>query len=180
MHPLRLLQHQLSQLLVERGQVPRPSRAHAGNGAPGETALRLPFGWPVSWPVLDWEVGLCSREQGVGGGRKSSSSHERLLPQAYRWMIDSRDDYTEERLAQLEDPFSLYRCHTIMNCTQTCPKVGAGTRFSPAGWDEGELSQLTQPFPSPVAFLPQGLNPGKAIAEIKKMMATYKEKAAHA
>nr|XP_009503252.1 PREDICTED: succinate dehydrogenase [ubiquinone] iron-sulfur subunit, mitochondrial [Phalacrocorax carbo] len=67
-----------------------------------------------------------------------------VLMQAYRWMIDSRDDYTEERLAQLQDPFSLYRCHTIMNCTRTCPK---------------------------------GLNPGKAIAEIKKMMATYKEKA---
>uniref|UniRef100_A0A8B9LA04 Succinate dehydrogenase [ubiquinone] iron-sulfur subunit, mitochondrial n=1 Tax=Astyanax mexicanus TaxID=7994 RepID=A0A8B9LA04_ASTMX len=64
---------------------------------------------------------------------------------AYRWMIDSRDDYTEERLSKLQDPFSLYRCHTIMNCTRTCPK---------------------------------GLNPGKAIAEIKKMMATYKEKKA--
>nr|XP_025036496.1 succinate dehydrogenase [ubiquinone] iron-sulfur subunit, mitochondrial [Pelodiscus sinensis] len=70
-----------------------------------------------------------------------------VLMQAYRWMIDSRDDYTEERLAQLEDPFSLYRCHTIMNCTKTCPK---------------------------------GLNPAKAIAEIKKMMATYKEKAVSA
>ncbi|XP_063001496.1 succinate dehydrogenase [ubiquinone] iron-sulfur subunit, mitochondrial [Elgaria multicarinata webbii] len=70
-----------------------------------------------------------------------------VLMQAYRWMIDSRDDYTEERLAQLQDPFSLYRCHTIMNCTKTCPK---------------------------------GLNPGKAIAEIKKMMATYKETAARA
>uniref|UniRef100_A0A673MDV5 succinate dehydrogenase n=1 Tax=Sinocyclocheilus rhinocerous TaxID=307959 RepID=A0A673MDV5_9TELE len=58
-------------------------------------------------------------------------------------MIDSRDDFTEERLSKLQDPFSLYRCHTIMNCTKTCPK---------------------------------GLNPGKAIAEIKKMMATYKEK----
>uniref|UniRef100_A0A8B9L726 Succinate dehydrogenase [ubiquinone] iron-sulfur subunit, mitochondrial n=1 Tax=Astyanax mexicanus TaxID=7994 RepID=A0A8B9L726_ASTMX len=67
-----------------------------------------------------------------------------LVP-AYRWMIDSRDDYTEERLSKLQDPFSLYRCHTIMNCTRTCPK---------------------------------GLNPGKAIAEIKKMMATYKEKKA--
>ncbi|KAI2647873.1 Succinate dehydrogenase [ubiquinone] iron-sulfur subunit, mitochondrial [Labeo rohita] len=66
-----------------------------------------------------------------------------VLMQAYRWMIDSRDDYTEERLSKLQDPFSLYRCHTIMNCTRTCPK---------------------------------GLNPGKAIAEIKKMMATYKEK----
>ncbi|XP_019397014.1 PREDICTED: succinate dehydrogenase [ubiquinone] iron-sulfur subunit, mitochondrial isoform X2 [Crocodylus porosus] len=60
-----------------------------------------------------------------------------VLMQAYRWMIDSRDDYREERLAQLQNPFSLYRCHTIMNCTKTCPK---------------------------------GLNPGKAIAEIKKMM----------
>ncbi|NXF00013.1 SDHB dehydrogenase, partial [Menura novaehollandiae] len=65
--------------------------------------------------------------------------------QAYRWMVDSRDEFTAERLAQLQDPFSLYRCHTIMNCTRTCPK---------------------------------GLNPGKAIAEIKKMMATYKQKAA--
>ncbi|KAM9299641.1 succinate dehydrogenase [ubiquinone] iron-sulfur subunit, mitochondrial [Gastrophryne carolinensis] len=70
-----------------------------------------------------------------------------VLMQAYRWMIDSRDEFTEERLAKLQDPFSLYRCHTIMNCTRTCPK---------------------------------GLNPGKAIAEIKKMMATYKEKKAAA
>ncbi|XP_078095128.1 succinate dehydrogenase [ubiquinone] iron-sulfur subunit, mitochondrial [Mustelus asterias] len=70
-----------------------------------------------------------------------------VLMQAYRWMIDSRDEFTEERLAQLQDPFSLYRCHTIMNCTRTCPK---------------------------------GLNPGLAIAEIKKMMAVYKSKAATA
>ncbi|KAK7916660.1 hypothetical protein WMY93_012421 [Mugilogobius chulae] len=68
-----------------------------------------------------------------------------VLMQAYRWMIDSRDEFTEERLSKLQDPFSLYRCHTIMNCTKTCPK---------------------------------GLNPGKAIAEIKKMMATYKDKKA--
>ena len=59
------------------------------------------------------------------------------LLQAYRWLIDSRDEATGERLDNLEDPFRLYRCHTIMNCTQTCPK---------------------------------GLNPAKAIAEIKKMM----------
>ncbi len=59
------------------------------------------------------------------------------LLQAYRWLIDSRDEATGERLDDLEDPFRLYRCHTIMNCTQTCPK---------------------------------GLNPAKAIAEIKKMM----------
>ncbi|MEQ8334986.1 succinate dehydrogenase iron-sulfur subunit [Nisaea sp.] len=60
-----------------------------------------------------------------------------VLLQAYRWIADSRDEYTGERLDDLEDPFRLYRCHTIMNCTKTCPK---------------------------------GLNPAKAIGEIKKLM----------
>ena len=45
-----------------------------------------------------------------------------ILLQAYRWIADSRDEFTGERLDQLEDPFRLYRCHTIMNCTKTCPK----------------------------------------------------------
>jgi len=44
------------------------------------------------------------------------------LLQAYRWIADSRDEMTGERLDDLEDPFKLYRCHTIMNCTQVCPK----------------------------------------------------------
>ncbi|MDE0380092.1 MAG: succinate dehydrogenase iron-sulfur subunit [Rhodospirillales bacterium] len=44
------------------------------------------------------------------------------LLQAYRWLADSRDEATGERLDELEDPFRLYRCHTIMNCTRTCPK----------------------------------------------------------
>ena len=95
-----------------------------------------------------------------------------VLLQSYRWLADSRDHKTkvfvshicvclrfylnlsistvqflpklfklfslQERLEKLADPFSVYRCHTIMNCTKTCPK---------------------------------GLNPGKAIAEIKKLMA---------
>ena len=61
------------------------------------------------------------------------------LLQAYRWLIDSRDEATGERLDNLEDPFRLYRCHPIMNCAKVCPK---------------------------------GLNPAKAIAEIKKMMVT--------
>ena len=56
---------------------------------------------------------------------------------AYRWIADSRDEYTGDRLDALEDPFKLYRCHTIMNCTQSCPK---------------------------------GLNPAKAIAEIKQRL----------
>jgi succinate dehydrogenase / fumarate reductase iron-sulfur subunit len=44
-----------------------------------------------------------------------------VLLQAYRWIADSRDEATGERLDALEDPFKLYRCHTIMNCTTTCP-----------------------------------------------------------
>jgi succinate dehydrogenase and fumarate reductase iron-sulfur protein len=45
-----------------------------------------------------------------------------VLLQAARWILDSRDEFTGERLDALEDPFKLYRCHTIMNCTRTCPK----------------------------------------------------------
>jgi succinate dehydrogenase / fumarate reductase iron-sulfur subunit len=45
-----------------------------------------------------------------------------VLLQAYRWIADSRDEATGERLDNLEDPFRLYRCHTIMNCARTCPK----------------------------------------------------------
>ena len=61
-----------------------------------------------------------------------------VLLAAYRWLADSRDEATAERLDQLEDPFRLYRCHTIMNCANACPK---------------------------------GLNPAKAIAETKKLIA---------
>jgi len=59
-----------------------------------------------------------------------------VLLQAYRWIADSRDEATGERLDQLEDPFRLYRCHTIMNCTRTCPKG-----LNPAG-AIGEIKQL--------------------------------------
>jgi succinate dehydrogenase / fumarate reductase iron-sulfur subunit len=45
-----------------------------------------------------------------------------VLLQAYRFLADSRDEGTGERLDQLEDPFRLYRCHTIMNCANVCPK----------------------------------------------------------
>jgi succinate dehydrogenase / fumarate reductase iron-sulfur subunit len=45
-----------------------------------------------------------------------------VLLQAYRFIADSRDEATGERLDDLNDPFRLYRCHTIMNCTNTCPK----------------------------------------------------------
>ena len=45
-----------------------------------------------------------------------------ILLQAYRWLADSRDDDREGRLAQMDDAYSLYRCHTILNCTAACPK----------------------------------------------------------
>uniref|UniRef100_F1LCP3 succinate dehydrogenase n=1 Tax=Ascaris suum TaxID=6253 RepID=F1LCP3_ASCSU len=45
-----------------------------------------------------------------------------VLMQAYRWIIDSRDDMAVERLSRIQDSFSAFKCHTIMNCTKTCPK----------------------------------------------------------
>ena len=45
-----------------------------------------------------------------------------ILLQAYRFIVDSRDKNKKERLKQLNDAFKLYRCHTIMNCTNSCPK----------------------------------------------------------
>ena len=44
------------------------------------------------------------------------------LLQAYRFIADSRDTATNERLDNLEDPYRLFRCHTIMNCVDVCPK----------------------------------------------------------
>ncbi|CZT12095.1 hypothetical protein WAI453_007380 [Rhynchosporium graminicola] len=61
-----------------------------------------------------------------------------VLMQSYRWLADSRDQKKEERKAALDNSMSVYRCHTILNCSRTCPK---------------------------------GLNPGLAIAEIKKELA---------
>lgn len=61
-----------------------------------------------------------------------------MLLQSYRWLADSRDERKAERKEALDNSMSLYRCHTILNCSRTCPK---------------------------------GLNPAKAIAEIKKSMA---------
>ncbi len=64
-----------------------------------------------------------------------------VLLQAWRWLADSRDEATAERLDDMEGVFRLYGCHTILNCTRTCPK---------------------------------GLNPGKAIAEIKRLMIEHR------
>ncbi len=61
-----------------------------------------------------------------------------VLLQTFRWLQDSRDTHTQERKDLLQNSMSMYRCHTILNCTKTCPK---------------------------------GLNPGLAIAEMKKSLA---------
>ena len=75
----------------------------------------------------------------VIGGMSDKYLGPAVLLQAYRWIVDSRDDERKERLKKVADELKLYRCHTIMNCTNACPK---------------------------------GLNPAKAIAELKKMLAT--------
>lgn len=109
----------------QRERLQTPADADALNGADGHgpAACILCFCCSTSCPSYWW-----SGDKFLGPA---------VLLQAYRWIIDSRDEALGERLDALEDPFKLYRCHTIMNCTNTCPK---------------------------------GLNPAKAIAEIKKMM----------
>ena len=84
-----------------------------------------PFGQTLAQFMMVWQ-----RYRRNGSSRLSS-----------RWLNDSRDEATGERLDDLEDPFRLYRCHTIMNCAKSCPK---------------------------------GLNPAKAIAEIKRKMVERK------
>ena len=71
------------------------------------------------------------------------------LMQAYRWVIDSRDESTSKRLDRLRDPFSVYRCHTIMNCSKTCPKnLNPGRSIGElkkllAGWSKKEEPEMT-------------------------------------
>jgi len=108
----------------ERLQAPEDANILNGEDGHGPAGCILCFCCSTSCPSYWWN-----------GDRFLGPA---ILLQAYRWIADSRDEATGERLDQLEDPFRLYRCHTIMNCTNTCPK---------------------------------GLNPAKAIAEIKKLMA---------
>ena len=110
----------------ERERLQSPEQAEALNGPDGKgpAACILCFCCTSGCPSHWWN-----------GNRFLGPA---VLLQAWRWLADSRDEATGERLDNLEDPFRLYRCHTILNCTRTCPK---------------------------------GLNPGKAIASIKKMIA---------
>lgn len=108
----------------ERLQSPEEADLLNGTDGKGPAACILCFCCSTSCPSYWWN-----------GDRFLGPS---VLLQAYRWIADTRDEATGERLDQLEDPFRLFRCHVIMNCTRTCPK---------------------------------GLNPAKAISEIKQLMA---------
>ncbi len=111
----------------ERLQSPEDANLLNGDDGNGPAACILCFSCTTSCPSHWW-----NGDRFIGPA---------ALMQAQRWIADTRDEATGERLDALEDPFKLYRCHTIMNCTNTCPK---------------------------------GLNPAKAIAEIKKLMAVRK------
>ncbi|MEM8834134.1 MAG: succinate dehydrogenase iron-sulfur subunit, partial [Pseudomonadota bacterium] len=96
--------------LSERERLQSPEDAQALNGADGKgpAGCILCFCCSTSCPSYWWNP-----EKFLGPA---------ILLNAWRWITDTRDKATDERLEQLEDPFKLYRCHTIMNCTNACPK----------------------------------------------------------
>lgn len=92
----------------ERLQSPEDANKLNGDDGKGPAACILCFSCSTACPSYWW-----NSEKFLGPA---------VLLQANRWIEDTRDEATGERLDQLEDPFRLYRCHTIMNCTNTCPK----------------------------------------------------------
>ncbi len=92
----------------ERLQSAEDSNVLNGEDGKGPAACILCFCCSTSCPSYWWNA-----DKFLGPA---------ILLNAWRWIADSRDEATGERLDQLEDPFKLYRCHTIMNCTNACPK----------------------------------------------------------
>ncbi len=92
----------------ERLQSPEDADTLNGNDGKGPAACILCFCCSTSCPSYWW-----NEDRFMGPA---------TLMQAHRWIVDSRDEATGERLDELDDSFKLYRCHTIMNCTNTCPK----------------------------------------------------------
>lgn len=92
----------------ERLQAPEDSDRLNGHDGHGPAACILCFCCSTSCPSYWW-----NGDKFLGPA---------ILLQAWRWLTDSRDKAKKKRLDKLEDPFKLYRCHTIMNCTRTCPK----------------------------------------------------------
>lgn len=112
----------------ERLQSPEDADSLNGHDGHGPSACVLCFCCSTSCPSYWW-----NSDKFYGPA---------TIMQAWRWISDTRDEATKQRLDQLDDEFKLYRCHTIMNCTQTCPK---------------------------------GLNPAKAVAQVKKAIALNKD-----
>lgn len=108
----------------ERLQSPEDSNALNGEDGRGPAGCILCFCCSTACPSYWWNA-----DKFLGPS---------VLINAWRWIRDTRDKAKQKRLEKMKDAFSVYRCHTIMNCTKTCPK---------------------------------GLNPARAIAEIKKLMA---------
>lgn len=92
----------------ERLQSAKDANVLNGEDGKGPAACILCFCCSTSCPSYWW-----NSEKFLGPA---------TLMQASRWIEDTRDEAAGERLDALEDPFKLYRCHTIMNCTNTCPK----------------------------------------------------------
>lgn len=92
----------------ERLQSPEDADRLNGEDGKGPAACILCFCCSTSCPSYWW-----NSDKFLGPA---------VLLNAWRWLTDSRDEAAGERLDQLEDPFRLYRCHTIMNCTNACPK----------------------------------------------------------
>ncbi len=92
----------------ERLQTPEDADIMNGEDGRGPAACILCFCCSTACPSYWWN-----------GDRFLGPA---VLIQAYRFIVDTRDEAVGQRLDELEDPFRLYRCHTIMNCTNTCPK----------------------------------------------------------
>ena len=95
----------------EIGDAGEPSGSNRRKTAPSSTGFTSASSAPAARPPVPAIGGIQDRYLGPAA-----------LLQSYRWLADSRDEAKGERLDNLEDPFRLYRCHTIMNCANACPK----------------------------------------------------------
>ncbi|KAI6242987.1 Succinate dehydrogenase [ubiquinone] iron-sulfur subunit, mitochondrial [Aphelenchoides fujianensis] len=92
-----------------------------------------------------------------------------VLMQAYRWVIDSRDDKAAERLNRMQDAYSAFKCHTILNCTRTCPKEVGGNEADQEGGGEEREGEEEEHRPKAVVMRVH-LNPAFAIGQLKKLL----------
>ena len=114
--------------------VPRQRHAAAGEGAAAVARRRARSSTDCT--SASSAPAARPRARRSGGIPTSSWGRPGLLA-AYRFIADSRDQATSERLDNLEDPYRLFRCHTIMNCVDVCPKG-----LNPIGGDRQGFASL--------------------------------------